>query len=62
MPTQKLRIVQTLRVERSILIDVEADTIGAAVAAQQIDSAPPADDPRWSVHLEETQSETVEAA
>jgi len=60
MPKHKLLIVQVLRVERHIVVDVEADTLDAAIECQENDDAPPYEDPGW-VGRVDLENETVEA-
>jgi hypothetical protein len=62
MPMQKIRITQVTRVERSIVIDVEAATMDEAVEKQSESEAPGHDDPRWTVDRDSLENETVEPA
>lgn len=45
--TQKVRITQVFRVERTSVIDVEATSHAEAVGIQEEEDAPAYDDPRW---------------
>lgn len=47
MSTHPVRIVQVFRVEREIVIDVEAASKDDAVEYQMEEDAPPSSDPRW---------------
>jgi hypothetical protein len=62
MPMHKVRISQTTRVERSIVIDVEADTLADAVEKQSESEAPALDDPRWTVDSDSLEHEAVDPA
>ena len=62
MPKHKIRITQVTRVERSITIDVEADTIEDAVELQQGSDSPATGDPRWTVDREDLENEEVAPA
>jgi hypothetical protein len=62
MATHKVRITQVSRVERSIVVDVEADSIEEAIEMQQESDAPPLDDPRWTIDSSDLKNEEVEAA
>lgn len=62
MPMHKVRITQVTRVERSILVDVEADTIEDAVEKQEGADAPSLTDPRWTVDRDDLENEEVTPA
>ena len=62
MPMHSVRITQTTRVERSIVIEVEADTIEDAIEKQGKADAPALSDPRWTTDRDELQNEDVMAA
>ena len=62
MAKHKVRITQVSRVERSITVEVEAETMEEAVEKQDGDAAPPLSDPRWTVESDDLQNETVEPA
>ncbi len=47
MPSHTIRIVQVFRVEREIIIAVDAPDLHTAIELQSENSAPPFDDPRW---------------
>lgn len=59
MPIHKVKITQVSRVERSIIVDVEADSIEDAVIIQADDDAPGADDPRWITQSNSLENEEV---
>ena len=62
MAMHKLRIVQVGRVEREIVIEVEAESVEDAVEKQQESDAPPLDDPRWKLTVNELMNEEVTPA
>lgn len=62
MPKHRIRIIQVTRVERSIVVDVEADSIEAAIEAQAESEAPSLDDSRWETISDSLENEEVTAA
>lgn len=60
MGTHRIKITQVTRVERSIVIDVEADTLEDAL--EQEADVPNVDDPRWTVERDSLENEEVTAA
>lgn len=62
MALHKIRITQVTRVEKSIVIDVEADSLEEAIEIQQEEDAPDHDDKRWTVDRNDLQNEEVTAA
>ncbi len=61
MTTHQIRIVQVYRVERAIIIDVEASSLAAAIDLQSDADAPAFSDPRWRSAWS-LENEDVEAA
>lgn len=57
-----IRITQVTRVERSIVVEVEADSIEEAIERQQEEEAPDHSDARWTVDRDDLQNEDVTAA
>lgn len=47
MTTHRLRIVQVFRVERQIIVEVEAPDPQSAIDHQMEEDAPHSNDPRW---------------
>lgn len=47
MTAHDIRVVQVFRVEREIVITVEAPDVGTAIETQSESDAPAFDDPRW---------------
>ncbi len=47
MTTYPIKIIQVFRVEREIIVDVEAESEDDAVELQQEEDAPSVDDPGW---------------
>lgn len=47
MKSHRIRIVQVFRVEREIVIDINAPDAKAAIEMQSENDAPAFDDPRW---------------
>lgn len=60
----RLKITQIFRVERSIIIDVDAPSLDVAIDQQMDADAPSSDDPRWQAHwtLENEEIEGVTGA
>ncbi len=47
MPKFNVRIVQVFRAQRSITIEVEAESLDDAIDKQEEELSPAMDDPRW---------------
>lgn len=62
MPIHTVKITQVARVERSILVAVEADTIEDAIEKQQGSDAPSLTNPSWSHDRDDLENEVVEPA
>lgn len=58
MPKFKLCVTQVLRVERDCVVEVEADTLAAAIALQQESDAPAYADKCWTDYVD-LQNEVV---
>lgn len=61
MTIHRIRISQVTRVERSIVVEVEAETMEAAIEMTE-ESDSPSNDAGWTVDRDELQNEEVEAA
>ena len=46
MPIQRVRVVQFIRIERSIIVEIEADTLAEAIELSQQQDAP-GEDAAW---------------
>lgn len=45
MPTQRVKVVQFIRIERSIVVEIDADTLAEAIELSQQQDAPGEDAP-----------------
>ena len=60
MAMHKIKITQTIRMERSIVIEVEADSLEEAIESQQASEAPADVNPGWSTIAYNLVNEDVE--
>jgi len=61
MPTFNVRVRQVLRVDRFIILAIEADSLEDAIDLQSESDAPGEDDPRW-VCVSDLMNEVCDAA